>query len=174
MKGDEAAFRTFDAAYRGRLWRYLFVVTAGNEEACQEALQGTFIRLARYVRVFHREDVFWSWLTRLARSSHYDRSRQAGRYRAFLGRLFEKSRIEAPRADAQGEERLAESLDRQLRNLGPEEKDLIERKYSRRMSVGEIAAELGVGEKAIESRLSRIRRKLKDAIVRDLKDESST
>jgi hypothetical protein len=70
--GDEAAYRTFYDAYYDRLWRYLLVVTAGDEEAAIEALQSALLRVVRHIKVFRSEAVFWSWLTVLARSALSD------------------------------------------------------------------------------------------------------
>ena len=55
----------------------------------------------------------------------------------------------------------------------PEERELIDRKYFAGESVKEIAEEMQTTEKAIESRLVRVRRKLKDLVLVQLKDENS-
>ena len=56
--------------------------------------------------------------------------------------------------------------------LPPDEQMLIEQKYFAHRSVREIAGELQSTEKAVESKLSRVRRKLKDAVLAELNDES--
>src|SRR4051812_2746957 len=68
-KGDEDAYGEFYDLYSRRLYGYLFVVCRGDGEAARELLQQTMIKVARYVRVFEEEEVFWKWLTALARSS---------------------------------------------------------------------------------------------------------
>src|SRR5438034_3100709 len=78
--GDEEAFREFHAAYFGRLLRYLFVVTHGDEQAAHDALQETMTRVVRYARRFDSEEAFWSWLTVLARSAVSDAGRKRSRY----------------------------------------------------------------------------------------------
>src|SRR5882762_10836374 len=78
--GDEEAFRQFHAAYFNRLLRYLFVATKGDEDAAREALQETMTRVIRYARPFDSEEIFWSWLTVLARSSVVDAGRKRQRY----------------------------------------------------------------------------------------------
>ena len=55
--------------------------------------------------------------------------------------------------------------------LPSDERDLIERKYLQTGPVKEIACELQTSEKAIESRLVRIRKKLREAILEQLRDE---
>jgi RNA polymerase sigma factor (sigma-70 family) len=62
-------------------------------------------------------------------------------------------------------------LESNLTALPEDERQLVERKYILRQSVREIANEAQTTEKAVESRLSRVRRKLKDAVLAELKNE---
>lgn len=171
--GDELAYRTFFDAYFDRLSRYLLVVTSGNEDAMREALQETFRRVVRHIRVFNDENVFWSWLTVLARSARADESRKRRRYLAFLDRFTLHSLIDsaAPRRDHRAED-LEAALVRSLSRLPAEDRALLELKYFEHHSVHEIAAKFQTTEKAVESRLVRVRRKLKDLLLADLDNES--
>src|SRR5439155_9229724 len=157
--GDEDAYRMFHELYFHRLLRYLLVVTAGREEAAREALQLALLRVVRHIRKFDSEEAVWSWLTVLARSAVVDEQRKRGRYRSFLDRWFQRKQVEAA-ADTNADERLRELLEQNLDALPWDERDLINRKYFARESVKEIAADVGATEKAIESQLVRIRRKL--------------
>ena len=169
---EEAAYRLFYEAYFDRLLRYLLVVTRGQEEAAHDALQATLVRVVRYIRVFTNETVFWSWLTVLARSALADQTRKRRRYLGFLERFTEASRIRQTLADApSGEPDLVGCLEQSLARLPFEERDLLERKYFARESVQRIAAELNTTEKAVESRLGRIRRKLKSGLLEMLRNE---
>jgi RNA polymerase sigma-70 factor (ECF subfamily) len=173
--GDEMAYRAFYHAYFDRLSRYLLVVAAGNEEAMREALQGTLVRVVRRSKVFQREDVFWSWLTVLARSAFSDETRKRRRYSSFLERFTRHAAVESNGAgDSQTDERLWVLLERHVASLPPDEQKLVERKYFARRAVREIASELQTTEKAVESKLSRIRRKLKDAVLAELNHEPRT
>jgi RNA polymerase sigma-70 factor (ECF subfamily) len=173
-KGDELAYRTFYDAYFNRLSRYLLVVTAGDEDAAREALQATLVRVVRHIKVFPDDAVFWSWLTVLARSALSDQTRKRRRYLAFLDRFTQHARVEQTVPDdSQADGRLLASLECGVAALLPDERDLVERKYFARQSVREIAGELQTSEKAIESRLGRIRRKLKETVLDGLSDEPS-
>jgi RNA polymerase sigma-70 factor, ECF subfamily len=173
-EGDEMAWRTFYNAYFDRLWRYLLVVAAGNEDAAREALQGALLRVARHIKVFRDETVFWSWLTVLARSAHADETRKRRRYFSFLDRFKRQAGVETDSAsEAQTEARLKALLERRITLLPPDERQLIEQKYFARRAVRDIADELGTTEKAVESKLSRIRKKLKDAVLTELKNENA-
>ncbi len=170
--GNEAAYRQFYDAYFDRLLRYLLVVTGGNEEAAREALQLALVRVVRHVRVFESEEKFWSWLTVLARSALADESRKRRRYFAFLDR-FTRHQVTGPFAMDNGEadHQLRALLESKLTALPEDERQLIEQKYILRQSVREIADGQQTTEKAVESRLSRVRHKLKNAVLAELKNE---
>lgn len=172
VKGDDMAYRIFYDAYFDRLWRYLLVVTAGDEDATREALQGTLVRVVRHVREFSDEAVFWSWLTVLARSARADDRRKRRRYLAFLDRFKREPTAAADAAPVnRGDARLDELLRHAMAELPADERALLESKYSGAQPVREIAAQLQTTEKAVESRLGRIRRKLKDAVLAQLHHE---
>jgi RNA polymerase sigma-70 factor (ECF subfamily) len=174
VEGDDTAYRMFYDAYFGRLSRYLLVVTAGNEDATREALQATMRRVVKHIRVFTDEGVFWSWLTVLARSARSDEGRKRRRYLAFLDRFTRHVKVEPPAAlvEERVDGRLGELLERHVAFLPADERELIEAKYFERRPVCEIAAQLQITEKAVESRLARIRAKLKSAVLAELKDET--
>jgi len=166
------AWRTFYDAYFDRLWRYLLVVAAGQEDAAREALQGALVRVTRHIKVFRDENVFWSWLTVLARSAFADESKKHRRYFLFLDRFTRQASVELDAAnERQTDERLKSLLERHVALLPPDERELVEQKYFARRTVREIANELQMTEKAVESKLSRLRKKLKDAMLTDLNDE---
>ncbi|HYP17081.1 MAG TPA: sigma-70 family RNA polymerase sigma factor [Opitutus sp.] len=170
---DEMAYREFYAMYAGRLRRYLLVLAAGDEERAREALQATLMRVVRHIRVFADEAVFWSWLTCLARSASVDHGRKHRRYLAFLDRFSQHVGTDAADlADDSADQYLHECRAAGLAALPAEERQLIAWKYQGRRSVREIAAELGTTEKAVESKLTRLRAKLKEAVLAALKHET--
>jgi RNA polymerase sigma-70 factor (ECF subfamily) len=169
---EEAAYRTFYDAYYSRLWRYLLVVAAGDEDAAAEALQGALVRVVRHIKVFEQDTVFWSWLTVLARSALSDQKRKRRRYLAFLDRFARQAPVVQPGPmEQEADGRLSELLGRELELLPADEKQLVESKYLGRQSVRDIAHELQTTEKAVESRLVRIRRKLKEALLKELDND---
>jgi len=170
-RGDEAAFREFYKLYFHRLLRYLLVLARGREELAREALQTTLVRVARYAKKFETEEVFWSWLTVLARSAIIDEQRKSNRYLCFLTRWFAHREVYPTVPEEQTSTCLSESLETALSFLPEDDRLLIQMKYLEGQSVRDIAGELFTTEKAIESRLSRLRRKLKILILEKLSDE---
>jgi len=174
VAGDEAAYRTFHEAYYPRLTRYLLVVTNGDEDAAREALQATFVRVVRHIKVFDDESRFWNWLTVLARTAFADQRRKRNRYLAFLDRFTTHAREEAANAEnKEADSRLLATLEFNMGNLPAEDRELVQRKYVGRESVRDIAESLQSSEKAVESRLGRVRQKLKAAMLAALKHEQA-
>ncbi len=172
ITGDESAYRIFFDAYVDRLSRYLLVVTGGDETAMRDALQETLRRVVHHIHIFSDEAVLWSWLTVLARSARADESRKHRRYFAFLDRFKQQAAIDIEvTRDDHRLDHLDRILDRCLSRLPSDERELMELKYFEHFSVREIAANLQSTEKAVESRLTRVRKKLKQAILAELRHE---
>ena len=170
VDGDEAAWRDFHAAYAPRLRRYLLVVCHGHEDTAAEALQQAFLRAVKHLRICATEAELWGWLTLLARSAAADARRGERRYLGFLERWFRQQPAAfAPLADA--EDQLESTLAAELAALPPAERELLEQKYLAGGSVRELAAALGTTEKAVESRLTRARQRLKTALLARLQHE---
>jgi len=168
-RGDEAAFHEFFRLYFNRLLRYLLVVANGQEETAREALQLTFVRVARHVRRFESEPAFWNWLTVLARSSITDEMRKRTRYQNLLARFFEQQPAAADLKSRDADEHFLKLLQDEIASLPAGERSLLERKYFDGEAVKALADEQQITETAMESRLLRIRRKLKTAILDRLK-----
>ncbi len=172
VKGDEMAYRTFYELYFNRLLRYLLVVMGGQEEAAREAIQLTLLRVVRHIRVFDSEAILWSWLTVLARSSIVDEERKRSRYLSFLDRFFERQQIDAESAGCDTDAHLLALLERNLAALPEDDRHLIVQKYLHSGSVRDLASDRQSTEKTIESRLGRIRKQLREAILKQLKHEA--
>ncbi|MDB6041229.1 MAG: polymerase sigma-70 factor, subfamily [Verrucomicrobiales bacterium] len=165
---DEEAYRQFFELYFERLLRYLIVCTHGDEDIAREALQLTLIRIVRHIKPVQSEEQLWSWLTVLAHSALVDEKRKRRRQNEILDRIFRRELTEqAPSMETEAS--LIPALTYSLAELETEERQLIEAKYFNALSVRQLA--IGTSEKAIESRLGRIRRKLKLAILNRLKRE---
>jgi RNA polymerase sigma-70 factor (ECF subfamily) len=171
--GDEAAWRHFHASYAPRLFRYLLVVTRGDDEASREALQQTFLRAVRHMRRFEAEPAFWSWLTVLARTALLDELRRRSRRASLIERWcaqFSPAAPSAPQTE-NPDDRLQELMTAGLEDLSAEDRMLLEQKYLAGESVREIAAAEHRTEKAIEARLGRARQKLRTLVMARLRNE---
>jgi RNA polymerase sigma factor (sigma-70 family) len=170
---DEAAFRQFHGEYFDRLFRYHLVVARGDEQIAREAVQETFIRVARHAKRFDDAHAFWCWLTVVAQSAAVDAGRRRQRYWALLKNYALGWLRPTPAAAPDRESELHEQLDQALASLPTADRTLLEAKYFGRASVRELAQGAGCTEKALESRLLRLRRQLRETILKNLHHEKS-
>src|SRR5438093_5922283 len=166
--GEETAFSEFHTRYFDRLYQFLLVVSHGREDEAQEALQQTFLRVVRYARVFNSEESFWCWLKTVARSVARDAGRKQQRYWGLLKRFAIRTSPEGSNALADPDHRLRAELDESLSELAPEDRLLLENKYIQGASVKELSSQTGLTEKAIDSRLVRLRRHLREELLKKL------
>lgn len=166
-RGDEAAFREFHAAYAGRLLRYSLTVTHGQVSLAEEALQLALVRIAGKVRTFREEDAFWAWLARVVRSCIIDCARRQARYSAVLDRLREQPT--GCQSTAEVESAFSEHLEAALANLDPADRELLNSKYNDGKSTADLAARAGCTPKAIESRLARLRQRIRELVLAQLR-----
>jgi RNA polymerase sigma-70 factor, ECF subfamily len=155
--GENEAYQEFFSQYARRLLVYHLVLTNGDENLAKELLQETMIRVAKYIRVFTKEEAFWSWLSTVARSCWIDEHRKRKRYWSFLELFRQKSSASSDSIEEARETACSDLL----ATLASDERELLRRKYVEGRSVKELACAAGKTEKAIESSLSRAREKLK-------------
>ena len=165
VRGDEAAWVRFHREYSGRIQRYLLVLLKGDDELANEILQVTFTRIARHMREFSEETVLWHWLTRLARTAVVDELRKRGRREESLRELAQES------SESNEPDDWSELLAQALAQLEPAERELLECKYLEGRSVREIAGTSADSEKAVESRITRARAKLRARMLQLLRRE---
>ena len=166
--GDDDAFRQFHSLYFDRLYQFLLVLARGQEHEAQETLQETLLRVVRYAREFDNEDAFWCWLKVVARSAARDGGRKRRRYFALLENFASRWRIGADPPRAAEENRLAAILAEGLEELALEDRRLIEGKYLDGAAVKELSELMGLTDKAVESRLLRARRQLREILLKKL------
>jgi RNA polymerase sigma-70 factor, ECF subfamily len=162
--GEEEAFRRFHQLYFDRLYQFLLAVARGREQEARDALQETFVRVARSARRFESEEVFWCWLKAVARNAARDAGRKQRRYFDFLQRFALNPPVQPSECDLGAT--LAECLD----ELNPSDRGLIEAKYLNGETVRELSVGQGTTEKAVESRLMRLRRRLRDRLLEKLRE----
>jgi len=170
-KGDEIAFTRFYDIYSLRLYRYLLVLGKGNEAEAGEVLQTIVIKLARRFRVFDDERQMWRWLCRLAQNAYVDlwRSQRRGQRLVSLEETTHDSEIEERSAE---EHQLATGLHHVLSQLEEADQELMRSVYVDRRPLQELADATGQTYKAVESRLGRLRQKLKANLLKYLRHEN--
>lgn len=160
-QGDDAAWTEFHRAYGPTLFRRLLGSTQGDYDLAGEALQQTYLRVARYARPCDSEVMFQSWLSTVANSVLNDCRRRRKRFWGLLQRPEAATETFSPEVSAAQDERVFAALEQALTLLTPDERQLLQAKYFSGTEVRQLAAQLGLTPKAVESRLTRARVELR-------------
>ena len=166
--GDEAAFTELHRQYAARLHRYALVMARGNEHAAAETVQNTFLRAIRSLRTVADDDALWCWLAKAARCAAADAARREQRRSAFLAKLTALWTADPPPPAEDPETLWHQALETALEKLPGEDRALLHARYTERAPLSEIAARTGTTDRAIESRLARLRASLRAAILSQL------
>src|SRR3954465_9266323 len=167
-RGDEAAFTRFYELYSFRLYKYLVVVAKGDELEAREVLQTVVLKFAAKMEIFDQERRLWAWMCRLGRNAYIDRYRSRQRD----GRHVPLEELRPDQHDDPGaENQLAQSLETALAGFTAEEAELLRAAYIDERPLQELADQAGQSYKALESRLGRLRKKVKECMLNHLRHE---
>ncbi|MGM9522482.1 MAG: RNA polymerase sigma factor [Oscillospiraceae bacterium] len=146
----------------GALLRYIVSGIISDPRDAEECLNDVYVKIWDSIDRFSLQNgSFKPWLTTVARNVAIDRRRKTKSADAPLGDY--DGAVPSPESEVLRRERLC-ALHRAMKSLPPGERILIYRKYYYLQSTAQIAAELGLTEKAVEGRLYRLRRKLRKLI----------
>lgn len=161
--GEDVAWARFHHEFGPRIFRQLLVATRGDHDLASEALQQTYLRVARRVRACDSEPMFLGWLRIVARSALHDCWR---RRRSFWQMLQRRHADPSEAEDSSAEEEsVLRQLDTALAKLDGQDRALLEAKYFSGNDVRTLAEKLGISPKAAESRLTRARAELRRLMV---------
>lgn len=161
-RGENRAWEQFHREYGPGIFRHLLALGRGDADLANEALQQTYLRIARHARASDSAPMFGRWLRMVAQSAISDVRRGRINFWQMLRRYHEDpSETETSQKE---EDRLQTALDTALLNLTPEDRSLLENKYFAGRAVKEIAENLSLSPKAVESRLTRARAVLRSEL----------
>jgi RNA polymerase sigma factor (sigma-70 family) len=151
----EDAWRTFHARYYPMLLAQAIARGIPAADA-PDIVQGVYLRALRHGKVFHHSHDLEAWLGCLTRCEAIDAARRMKR-RTWLGERFQQWQESRRFGQTEG----SRDLDHALESLDESERRLLTRHYIEGWSQEELAAEQSTTTKAVESKLARLRRKLR-------------
>jgi RNA polymerase sigma-70 factor (ECF subfamily) len=161
-RGSEQAFERFYSEYSPRLYRFALVLTRGQEDSARELHQQVMIKTCRKMKIFSDDTLLWKWLAQVTRNCWKDILRRSGRDERHATEFPPQSAI------AEADDALLQTLEQALLALPDEERILLEKFYFDGLPQKSISGETGRTVKALQSELARIRKKLKEFIVKAL------
>jgi len=170
LAGDEDAVRRLADAALGPLWSFCLYRVGGDRHTCEEVVQETLLKALAQLERYEPErsdGCIFGWLTGLARNEIRRARTQTARGLS-LEALWERMDAElldvyrkldaGPLSDAVLErEETRTMVNAAMAQLPPHYREALEAKYVAGRSVRDIAAALGLSEKAVESQLTRAR-----------------
>jgi RNA polymerase sigma factor CnrH len=164
-RGDDASWMEFHREFGPGLFRYLLGATQDDYALASEALQQAYLRVARHARPCDSRPMFEAWLRLVGRTALSDcRRRRQVWWKRFS--VSADDDLSAPIvAAADNDQPSLDELDRAMTELDPADRRLLEAKYFAGESVRALAEQLGISEKALESRLTRARATLRDRLM---------
>jgi RNA polymerase sigma-70 factor (ECF subfamily) len=161
-RGDDAAWAEFHRTYGPVLFRYLLGGTQGDYDLAAEALQQTYLRVARYARLCDSPPQFERWLRRLASSALNDcRRRRKTLWERLRTVGADSGAAEREESSRPTDEKVFAALDIALGRLDHDDRTLLQEKYLEGVDVRSLATKLNLSPKAVESRLTRARTALR-------------
>jgi RNA polymerase sigma factor (sigma-70 family) len=156
-RGEGGAIETFYRAYFQRMYAEARHASHRDEAFCLDVVQESVLRVIRTIRPVESESQLGAWLKLVIRASAYDLLRGEARRRT-------RERNAPPRAEPvpDDRERLA-WLEQTLRTVDPKLARMIELRYWRGWTLARIAGRLGLTTAAVDGRLRRALRSLRDA-----------
>ena len=166
--GDANAFSRFYDLYSFRIYRFVLVLARGDENGAREVCQAAFIKVARHLKVFDNERALWAWLCTLARNAFIDFHRAQQR----RNRLVPMDELPpAVTSEVDSTNQLSELLRDAMTALPPHERELLQAVYVDGRPLQELADASAQTYKAVESRLARLRQKLKKQLLQNMRHE---
>lgn len=154
LKGDRAAYAPLVQAYAGRVFAVCLGML-GNRHDAEDAAQQAFLRGFMKIRTIRQSERFAAWMGQISRNVCVDvlrrRKREAVPTPATNGRAG---------FDAEDERRLQAAMAK----LGPDYRVPLLLFYFNGRSTQSIAETLGISQAAVQTRLTRARKQLRELL----------
>ena len=169
---DEQAIALTSEKYGARLRSVSYGITADRETA-EECVNDTYLEAWQRIPPDEPKTYFFAYLARITRFFSIDRCRErtslkrGGHIVELTDELEECLSGKEDVEDAVDGKLLGETISRFLRTLPVEKQNLFLRRYFYLDSVADIGRRFGMGESRVKTALFRIRRDLRDYLVKE-------
>lgn len=169
-RGDDSAFEELVRAYEKKVYHLALRMCLDQEDAFEIA-QEAFLSAWRGLKFFRGDSSFSTWLYRLTSNAAIDYLRRKRRQGEGPSLDDEETFIDPPDPGPSPQRRaenreLREALDRGLRELSPEHRQVLLLRELQGLSYEEIAGALDLDLGTVKSRIARARDKLRKYLIR--------
>lgn len=158
---DETSWRAFHEEYHPQLYRMARARGASESDA-PEIIQGVYLRVLRHAKVIPEAQAFLAWLSCLVRCEVIDHARRRTRRNWLNERIqqWQESRRQEPSTEIAINEELATAM----QTLEATDRALLEQHYLDGWSQKQLAEHHHTTIKAVESKLARLRKHLRQSL----------
>lgn len=176
-KGNEKQFTEFFDLYFPRLYRFSLSRLDGDVDLTKDLVQETMFSAIKNIKKYRGEASLMTWLCQINRNKIYAYFKKNKLNQTLkidelpeIKEIFENIETELNQRPEKVYEnkQLHELISSTLDNLPNGYGDLLEMKYSEKLSVNEISENLNLSETAVQSKLARAREAFKIVITRIL------
>jgi RNA polymerase sigma-70 factor (ECF subfamily) len=167
LAGERAAFERIVALYQGRVTRLVWRLLGwrGGEDV-EDVVQEVFVAVLGKAGGFRGESRLWTWLRAIVVNTCRGYLRkQLVRWRYWRELMGRRPGSGDAADERMGRDESSEAVRRAVAKLGAKEREVVVLYYLEECSVREIVEILGVQAGAVEVRLHRARRKLRDLLA---------
>lgn len=176
LGGDQAAFQELFDRFFPRLYRFALARLGGDAETARDVVQQTFCNAIERLDGYRGEAALYTWFCQICRNVVADHFRRRGLGATRMVLLEDQPNVRAildaltapvgdePETGA-WHAQLHRIVEATLDALPGRYAEVLEWKYLDGLSVREISARLGLGDKAAESLLTRARDAFRESIV---------
>lgn len=164
---DPGAF--FDE-FHPRVFRFIAGATGASAADVDDLVQETLLHAWRNRAQYRGDAALLTWVLSIAKN-RIRMMRRSAASRASFERAVEAIDREAIPPDVLKSDETAGAVRRALDAIDPAQADVLLRRYFDGLSVRKIAAALGEGEKAVESRLHRAKEALREKLTEGDRDD---
>lgn len=158
-ENQESGIETLKRQYDSMI-KYVMAPILSDSRDIEECLADVYIKLWQNIDQFDpRKGSLKNWISVIARNTAITIARKNARKEMELKDTYPSK--DTPEDNALKESEISE-LRRAINSLRETDRQLVYRRYFYMQGIPQIAAELGMTERAVEGRLYRIRRKLKN------------
>ena len=169
-QGDEAAWERLIRLHQEPVFRLAYLLL-GDPADAEDAAQETFIRAYRALDRFDASRPLRPWLLQITANFSRNRRRALRRYWAALQRHLQKEQPPTQDVEARvGRRMQSKRLWQAIRQLRPDDQEIIYLRYFLELPVSETAEATGIAEGTVKSRTSRALGRLREVIERDYPD----
>ncbi len=158
--GDAWAVEEFYRRYFDLLYAQARRVTRRDEAFCLDVVQETVIKAVRLVRAVKTEAQLAAWLRLVIRTTAYDLCKAERRRQVREAIVRKPESVES----AEEDDEQIKALRDELARLDPELARMIELRFTQRLTLGRIAAMLGLSTGTVDGRLRRALASLRERL----------